>query len=205
MSAATGFALLAAMTALERENPGSPHRLGAIAARAGLSASQANKLLAQAAEHGLVHRTGYGRYALAGTAARAVADAAAQQARTAVATRHAPDSRWRHIPVVAAAASAVPDRRTEPPPARGLDRDPRPRPDTGHERDFHRRAGPAGPGVPAGSGVPVGPGVPAGSRAPAGAVPPAGPVAPPGAASGKGSAPDGGPPLPQLTAAQSLR
>ncbi|WP_431980338.1 hypothetical protein [Streptomyces qinglanensis] len=189
MSAATGFALLAAMTALERENPGSPHRLGAIAARAGLSASQANKLLAQAAEHGLVHRTGYGRYALAGTAARAVADAAAQQARTAVATRRTPDSRWRHIPVVAAAASAVPDRPTGPPPGRG----PRPRPDAGHERDFRRRAGPAGPGGPAGSGTLTGP------------VPPAGPVAPPEAGSGTGPAPDGGPPRPQLTAAQSLR
>ncbi|MEU7318575.1 helix-turn-helix domain-containing protein, partial [Streptomyces sp. NPDC007083] len=89
MSAATGFALLAAMTALERENPGSPLRLGVIARRAGLSASQANKLLAQAAEHGLVHRTGYGRYALAGTAARAVVDATAHRARAAVAPRRA--------------------------------------------------------------------------------------------------------------------
>ncbi|TGG76236.1 hypothetical protein D8771_29940 [Streptomyces albus] len=63
VSAARGFALLAALAALEREQPGA-HRLGVIAGRAGLSPSQANKLLAQAEEHGLVRRTGYGRYTL---------------------------------------------------------------------------------------------------------------------------------------------
>ncbi|MEW2218159.1 helix-turn-helix domain-containing protein [Streptomyces sp. NPDC006990] len=192
MSAATGFALLAAMTALERENPGSPLRLGAIARRAGLSASQANKLLAQAAEHGLVHRTGYGRYALAGTSARAVADGAAHHARTAVASRQAAESRWRHAAATAAAASTGPDRRTQP-PGRGLDRVPRPGSDPGNGRDFRRRAGPAAPGGRAAPGVLPGP------------VPPAGPVAPPVATSGTDAGTDCGPPRPQLTAAQSLR
>ncbi|WP_432071217.1 helix-turn-helix domain-containing protein [Streptomyces sp. AA1529] len=188
MSAATGFALLAAMTALERENPGSPLRLGAIARRAGLSASQANKLLAQAAEHGLVHRTGYGRYALAGTSARVVADAAAHRARTAVASRRAAESRWRHAAAAAAAASADPDRRPQP-----LDRGPGPGADPGNGRDFRRRAGPAAPGGRAAPGLLPGP------------VPPAGPVAPPVAASGTDTGTDSGPPPPQLTAAQSLR
>ncbi|MEU3192752.1 helix-turn-helix domain-containing protein [Streptomyces sp. NPDC006992] len=193
MSAATGFALLAAMTALERENPGSPLRLGAIARRAGLSASQANKLLAQAAEHGLVHRTGYGRYALAGTAACAVADGAAHRARTAVATRRAAESRWPHAVAAAAAASVDPGLRTEPPAGRGLDCGPRPGSDPANGRDFRRRAGPAAPGGPARPGALTGP------------VPPAEPVAPPVAASGTDGGADSGPPRPYLTAAQSLR
>ncbi|RCG25798.1 MarR family transcriptional regulator [Streptomyces reniochalinae] len=68
VSAARGFALLAALAELEEEDPGA-HRLGVIARRAGLSPSQANKLLAQAEQHGLVRRTGYGRYALSPHAA----------------------------------------------------------------------------------------------------------------------------------------
>lgn len=64
MSAARGFGLLAAMTALEREDSGA-HRLGVIAERAALGASQTNKLLALAEEAGLVRREGYGRYRLA--------------------------------------------------------------------------------------------------------------------------------------------
>lgn len=60
------------MSALERESPGI-HRLGVIAERAGLGASQTNKLLAQAEAHGLVHRAGYGRYELT-VAARTAGD-----------------------------------------------------------------------------------------------------------------------------------
>ncbi|MCX5204435.1 MarR family transcriptional regulator [Streptomyces sp. NBC_00237] len=66
MSAARGFDLLTAMLALEREHPG-PLRLAEIADRAGLSSSQANKLLAQATARGLVVRPKYGMYRLAST------------------------------------------------------------------------------------------------------------------------------------------
>jgi DNA-binding IclR family transcriptional regulator len=66
MSAARGFDLLRAMLALERENPG-PLRLAEIADRAGLSSSQANKLLSQATDRGLVVRPKYGMYRLAAT------------------------------------------------------------------------------------------------------------------------------------------
>ncbi|WP_369208027.1 helix-turn-helix domain-containing protein [Streptomyces sp. PU-14G] len=84
MSAARAFALLAALAELEREDPGA-HRLGVIARRAGLSPSQANKLLAQAEEHGLVRRTGYGRYALSPNAATTGATATRPAAVAAVA------------------------------------------------------------------------------------------------------------------------
>ncbi|WP_181861151.1 helix-turn-helix domain-containing protein [Streptomyces diacarni] len=86
VSAARAFALLAALAELEEEEPGA-HRLGVIARRAGLSPSQTNKLLAQAEEHGLVRRTGYGRYALSPKAA--ATDAAARPATAGPSARPA--------------------------------------------------------------------------------------------------------------------
>ncbi|MEU7050856.1 hypothetical protein [Streptomyces eurythermus] len=87
MSASSGFAVLQALSRLERRQPG-PHQLGAIASSAGLRTSHTSKILSQAVDQNLVQRVSYGKYRLAANAPTSPT-VVAQHPRVGFATQHA--------------------------------------------------------------------------------------------------------------------